>query len=171
MSSTAVSTLNDVEVFRTTARVTGQVLKMNAAEMSQADSLVQPDPGGNCFNWVIGHLACVYNNVLLMLGQEQVVPAERLKRYDRGSKPITNASEALELSELLNICEKALERIDVGLATLTPERLDEKAPVSPTNNPNETVRSLLAIVGFHQAYHAGQLGVLRRIAGKPGAIA
>jgi len=77
----------------------------------------------------------------------------------------------LELSELLNICEKALERIDVGLANLTPERLDEKAPVSPTNNPNETVRSLLAIVGFHQAYHAGQLGVLRRIAGKPGAIA
>ena len=171
MSSTAVSTLNEVEVFRNNARVTGQVLKLNSAEMSQADSLVQPDPGGNCFNWAVGHLACVYNNVLSIVGQDQVVPAERLKRYDRGSKPITNASDALELSELLSICEKALERIDVGLVTLTPEGLDEKAPVSPSNNPNETVRSLLAVVGFHQAYHAGQLGVLRRIAGKPGAIA
>jgi uncharacterized damage-inducible protein DinB len=169
--STAVSTLNDVEVFRNYARVTGQVLKVNLAGLSQADSLVQPTPGGNCLNWVVGHLACVYNNVLSMLGQEQIVPSERLKRYDRGTSALQDPAEALELNELIGICEKALAGIDVGLSALTPERLDEKAPTSPTNNPNETVRSLMTVLGFHQAYHVGQLGILRRIAGKPGAIA
>jgi hypothetical protein len=108
---------------------------------------------------------------LLMLGQEQVVDPERLKRYDRGTPPIQNPADALELSELLTAWDKVLPCIDTGLAALTPEKLDERAPVSPTNNPNETVRSLLAVVGFHQAYHVGQLGILRRIAGKPGAIA
>jgi uncharacterized damage-inducible protein DinB len=34
----------------------------------------------------------------------------------------------------------------------------------------ETVRSLLGTILFHQAYHSGQTGLLRRIAGKPGAI-
>jgi len=41
---------------------------------------------------------------------------------------------------------------------------------SPTGNPNETVRTLLTTIMFHQAYHAGQTAVLRRIAGKEGAI-
>lgn len=36
---------------------------------------------------------------------------------------------------------------------------------------DETMGSLLAAVLFHQAYHAGQLGILRRIAGESVAIA
>ena len=28
----------------------------------------------------------------------------------------------------------------------------------------------VAFLNFHEAYHAGQLGVLRRLAGKPGAL-
>ncbi len=44
-------------------------------------------------------------------------------------------------------------------------------PDGPTGNPEETVGSLLAVVMFHQAYHSGQLGILRRIAGESGAIA
>jgi uncharacterized damage-inducible protein DinB len=169
--STAVSTLNEVEVFRNNARATDQVLKANIAGLTQQDSLIQPSPGGNCLNWVVGHLVCIYNNLLLMLGQDQVEDPEKLKRYDRGTPPIKDSAEALDLNELLAIWDRAQPRIDAGLASLTPERLDEKAPVSPTNNPNETVRSLLGVVGFHQAYHVGQLGILRRIAGKPGAIA
>jgi hypothetical protein len=55
-----------------------------------------------------------------------------------------------------------------GLAT---KKLDEQAPHSPTNDPKETVRSLLASISFHQAYHAGQTGLLGRVVGKPGAIA
>ena len=80
-------------------------------------------------------------------------------------------AEALDFQVLLAAWNDASDRVDAGLAAVTPEALDKPASGSPTNNPNETVRSLLPTVLFHQAYHAGQTGILRRIAGKPGAIA
>jgi uncharacterized damage-inducible protein DinB len=33
-----------------------------------------------------------------------------------------------------------------------------------------TVSEKLAFLQFHEAYHAGQIAILRRMAGKPGAI-
>jgi len=34
-----------------------------------------------------------------------------------------------------------------------------------------TVAEALTILGFHEAYHVGQLGIQRRLIGKDGAIA
>jgi uncharacterized damage-inducible protein DinB len=60
--------------------------------------------------------------------------------------------------------------VDAGLSTLTAEAMGQPAPFSPSGNPDETVGSLVATVIFHQAYHSGQTGVLRRVSGKKGAI-
>ena len=169
MTTAAPATVSEIGIFRQQAGMTLKVVQANVAGITQEESLIQPSPGGNCQNWVVGHLACIYNNVLPMLGQEPV-EAEALKRYDRGTPPIKDAAEALELRDLLAAFEKATERVDAGLAGLAPEALDSKVPDSPSGNPNETVRSLLSTVFFHQAYHAGQTGILRRIAGKEGAI-
>ncbi|MEA2559839.1 MAG: hypothetical protein QOH06_1343 [Acidobacteriota bacterium] len=170
MTTAAASTLSEIEVFRHQAGMILKVVQINVEGISQEESLIQPSPGGNCLNWVVGHLACIYNQALPLLGQEQVMEADALKRYDRGAPPINDAAEALELRNLLATIERATERVDAGLAGLAPEALDSKAPHSPSGNPNETVRSLLSTVFFHQAYHAGQTGILRRIAGKEGAI-
>jgi uncharacterized damage-inducible protein DinB len=63
------------------------------------------------------------------------------------------------------------ERLQAGLASLTPEALEQPMPGPDSNGElTETLRSLLTIILFHQIYHAGQMGVLRRIVGKPGAI-
>ena len=170
MTTAAASTLNEIEVFRHQAGMVLKVVQINADGITQEESLIQPSPGGNCLNWVAGHLACIYNKMLPMLGQEQVMDAEALKRYDRGAPPITDAAEALQLRDLLAAFEKATERVDAGLAGITPEALEQKVADSPSGNPDETVRSLLGTVFFHQAYHAGQTGILRRITGKEGAV-
>ena len=170
MTTAAPATLSEIEVFRHQAGMIQTVVRVNVDGLTQEESLVQPSPGGNCLNWVVGHLACIYNKFLPMVGQEPVMEAEALKRYDRGAPPIRDAAEALELRDLLIAFDKATERVIAGLASLSPEALDRKAPESPSGNPNETVRSLLSTIFFHQAYHAGQTGILRRIAGKEGAI-
>jgi len=171
MSTAAVVTLSEVEAFRNIAGTTQKIVLMNVEGVSQAESLVQPQPAGNCLNWILGHLVCVYNNLLPLVKQTPIVNRDDLKRYDRGTPPLNTPAEATDIGELINLWNKTADRFDAGLASLTPEDLDEKATVSPRNDPNETVRSLLSLITFHQAYHAGQLGVLRRIAGKPGAIA
>ncbi len=66
--------------------------------------------------------------------------------------------------------DEAAERMDAGLPGLMSKTLDAPAPSFPNNDPGETVRSLWALVCFHQAHYAGQTGILRRVAGKAGAI-
>ena len=164
------ATPSEIQIFRQSARIVQTVVKRNFEEFTQAESLLAPGPAGNCANWVLGHLLLTYNRALPVVNQTPVMPEGALARYERGSDGITKGAEALELSELLAAFERASERMDVGLGDLTQEALDAPAPFSPSKNPNETVRSLLTSVFFHQAYHAGQAGILRRVAGKPGAI-
>ncbi|MGB7624939.1 MAG: DinB family protein [Terriglobia bacterium] len=170
MTTTATGTLGEIEIFRNNARTTHTVVRLNVEGLIHEDTLIQPTPGGNCLNWVVGHLVCIYDEVLPMLGQKPVMERGALKRYARGTPPLCDPAEALQLRELVSAWEEASKRFDAGLSGLTSKALDAPAPASPTKNPDETLRSLLALVSFHQAYHAGQTGLLRRIAGKEGAI-
>jgi uncharacterized damage-inducible protein DinB len=169
--TTAVSgTVSEVEVLRHQARATREVVRRNVDGLTQEESLILPAPGGNCLNWVVGHLIRTYEEILPLLGQKPVMEADALKRYARGTPPLRDSAGALDFQDLLTAWNEANDRFDAGLAGLTSEVLDRPAPSSPTGDPNETVRSLLAAIVFHQAYHAGQTGILRRIAGKAGAI-
>ncbi|HMF75842.1 MAG TPA: DinB family protein [Bryobacteraceae bacterium] len=167
---TRVENIAEIESLRRSARIVHHIVRINVEGLTQAESLVQPRPAGNCLNWVVGHLLCVYENVLQMVGQTPVMHQDALKRYDRGSPPIQDPIEAMELSKLMAAWDESSQRIDAGLARLTSQTLDAPAPFSPTDDPNETVRSLLTTIFFHQAYHAGQTGILRRMAGKEGAM-
>lgn len=171
MGTATALNLKEVELFRENAKTVHQIVRRNVEGITQEESLIQPRPAGNCANWVVGHLVNVYDGLLPLLGQKPALGKDALARYGRGTPPLQDPTEAMPLEQLLAAWDKASERFDAGLADLTPEQLDAPAPSSPRNNPNETVRSLLGLVSFHQAYHAGQLGILRRVAGKKGAIA
>jgi hypothetical protein len=162
--------MTSVATLRQQSDITRIVVGLNAEGISHEESLVQPRPGGNCFNWVLGHLVAIYGEALPLVGQQPVRPREELTHYQRGAPPITSAAEAIRIEDLDKWWKESCARFDAGLAALPEERLAERAPFSPSDDPNETVGSLIATVVFHQAYHSGQLGVLRRIAGKPGAI-
>ena len=170
MTTPVSSASAEVEVFRHQARTIHAVVGLQTAGVTHEESLIQPTPAGNCLNWVIGHLLTVYNNALPLLGQDPVVSRDVIEHYQRGALPLEDVTQALPLIKLLDLWTEASKRIDAGLATLPAERLDDPAPFSPSNNPNETVRTLLSTIMFHQAYHAGQTALLRRIVGRPGAI-
>lgn len=169
MVTAAKTEMNEIAILRAQNRNTHWTVRVNTEGLTHEQSLIQPHPGGNCMNWVVGHLVCVYDNILNELSQKDGASTGKFKRYDRGSAPI-QANDAVEFSTLMAALESSVARFDAALEKLTPEQLDAKAPFSPSNNPNETMRSLIGTLVFHQAYHAGQTGVLRRIAGKPGAI-
>ena len=170
MNTSTSQPTHAIAILRRQGRIVQQVLHMNVDGLTQAETLVQPAPAGNCMNWVVGHLLAVYHHVLPVLGQQPVMPEAQLARYDRGSAPLRDSDGALDIGELMTAWDECCKRIDAGLASLTAERMDAPAPMSPTKDPNETIGSLLATISWHQSYHVGQTGILRRLAGKAGAI-
>ena len=170
-TAVAVSSIaGELAIFTRQSQIVQSIIRRNASDLTHDDSVRQPQPAGNCLNWVLGHLVWVYDLLLPALGQEPVFGDGIPAGYQRHSNDQLDRSQALPLAELLAAFDQASSRFQAGLAAATPELLDAAAPVSPSNNPNETMRSLLIAVSFHQAYHAGQTGLLRRMAGKEGAI-
>jgi len=157
------------EVFQYQAGMADYIVRTNSAGIDQASSLVAPHAGGNCANWVLGHLVSTYDQVLPALGQDPVMPEEKVRRYARGTEPIT-PEEATPFPELLEAWSEATERIQAGLADFPETRLTEPVAGSPSGNSGETIQTWLSTVMNHQAYHGGQLAVLRRLIGMAGAI-
>jgi uncharacterized damage-inducible protein DinB len=170
MTRTAATAPAEIELWRSQARMARDVVNANTHGLTHEDSLVEPRPGGNRLNWVLGHLLSVYDGFLPLLQQEPVIGTATLRPYMRGAPPLENPAHAMDFGKLLAAWNQASERVDAGLAGLDPEILDRPVAESPSGNPDETVRSLITTVMFHQAYHAGQTAVLRRIAGREGAI-
>jgi hypothetical protein len=150
--------------------LTSRVLERNVADLSHEESLASPRPGGNCANWIVGHITRQRNSALRMLTGQSPYPKEELSPYDdRDGVPFSRET-ALPFDELLHRFRSMQEPLVNAIGRLTPDALAAKAPWSPSGNPNETMGSLLVSFVFHESYHVGQTGVLRRVAGKPGAI-
>jgi hypothetical protein len=146
------------------------VLERNITGVSHEESLISPEPGGNCLNWVLGHVTRVRNSALGLFGQKPLFPMEEFGAYDdNGGVPFTTKT-ALPFDELKRRFKALQEPMVNGLNGISREAMDRSAPISPTGNPNETVGSLLAALAFHEAYHVGQTGLLRRVVGREGVV-
>lgn len=146
------------------------VLEKNVAGVSHEESLINPQPGGSCLNWVLGHLTRWRNRALGLFGQRPMFPNEEFDAYDdNGGKPF-GPETAIQFDELKRRFKALQEPLVNGLDGMSPQAMDRPAPFSPTGNPNETVGTLLASFAFHEAYHVGQTGILRRIVGREGVL-
>jgi hypothetical protein len=140
-----------------------RVIKMQAAGLTTDDSLRQPPVRGNCINWVLGHIAENRLRVLRALGEDPVAEEGTLIRYASESEPVTASGEGvLALEQLLDTLERAQAGIAAGLARATPEALAREVPVGERAT---TVGRQVFFLYFHEAYHVGQLELLRQLAG------
>ena len=170
MSAMATEHTGGVESIRYQASLVHQIVRRNVEGITHEESLLQPEPAGNCLNWIVGHLVWAYAGALPLVRQTPALEPQRLAQYARGGPPLTDPARAVRFDELLAAWNESSRRMDAGLADFPTDTLGQAAPGSPTGNPNETVGSLLATILFHQAYHTGQTAVLRRLIGREGAI-
>ena len=143
-----------------------RMVEMNLEGMTHEQSLVQPAPDGNCANWILGHLVNVQNGVMLLLDEAPVWESADLARA--GWAPIKGPLGAIDWNVLKDHFFESRERCLAALATVSDASLAEDVP-DPVGGKTSRAR-LLSTLAFHQAYHSGQLGVVRRIAGLPGAV-
>jgi hypothetical protein len=142
-------------------------LELNLEGLDTEDSLVQPRPQGNCANWILGHLVWAQNGVNGILGEAPVWDDPSLDRdWD---EPIRDASEALDWDALRTEMLSSKPRVLAAIGGLSAEELEEGGFTDPFGT-ERTRAGMLAFLAFHQIYHAGQLAVSRRLAGKSGRI-
>ncbi len=137
------------------------IIKRQTAGLTHQDSMKQLPFPGNCMNWNLGHLL-VYRLQYLGLidGASQPDEAE-FALYGAGSEPLTDSDKAISMETLLNRLDAASEQIISVLQNISSEKLAEVYD----EEKNSTVDDRLSFyLVFHEAYHIGQLEILRELA-------
>ena len=143
-----------------------QTAAANLEGLTQEQSLAQPSPGGNCANWILGHLISVQNGVMGILGEKPVWESDQLSRA--GTDPITGPKGAIDWETMKERFLGSRERCLAAISSTTDKGLAQSVP-HPFGGTC-TRAELLTLLAFHQTYHVGQLAISRRIAGLDGAI-
>lgn len=139
----------------------------NLEGITHEESLISPEPGGNNANWILGHMTTVHNGVMRLLGETPVWDNERLsipKFFD----PISDPSSALDWNILRDRFLGSKDRCLAALSRLSDAMLAENLP-DPFGGGTSRA-DLLTRLSYHQAYHVGQLGIIRRVAGLEGKV-
>lgn len=147
---------NDIEIVKVQVFSSYKVITMNIEGITHEESMVFPNGDANCMNWILGHLIYIRNAFLNILGEESVWDNEKFSCYNRGALPLERKEELVSFEELKSYLEKSQEKLEAKLLS--------------TDHFNPETINDIAIFCLHEIYHGGQLGYLRRILGKPGAI-
>ncbi|MBK1897084.1 hypothetical protein [Chryseobacterium paridis] len=147
---------NDIEIIKLQVQSNYQVILLNIDGITHEESMIFPNGDANCMNWILGHLIYIRNAFLNILGEESVWDGEKFSCYNRGEIPLNRKEEFVSFETLksyLNENQEKLEKKINNLEKIDPEQVND-----------------IATLCLHEIYHGGQLGYLRRILGKPGAI-
>ncbi len=144
-------------------------IKRNLEDVSNEESLVRPQ-AGNCLNWVLGHIVVYRGMMMKIVGLTPVFEGEQTATYQRGSHP-DGSEHYLDLATLRGLLFDAQQQLIPSVSAMTDEELAKTVPEEFNRPPLAgSISNALACLNFHESYHAGQIGLLRRIAGKEGAI-
>lgn len=137
-------------------------IKTHTKGFTQADALRQPQPSGNCANWIVGHIAAYRSKVLEHLALDPVFDTAQAARYQANTPPVLGEEPGIAiLDDLLEAIELAQTRIEHGLQHFTPIRAAEMTQIGPWNMTRaEAVLFLMR----HESYHTGQLEFLSELA-------
>ncbi len=119
--------------------------------------------GGNSPHWVLGHLVCSRRLLLRRLGEE--LPEEPWEApFARGATPAGTEGYA-PIEDLLAELSRGSERLAERLTSLSDE---DAAAAWEIGFPDgsQTLEQGVRFLHFHEAYHVGQVGLMRRFHGR-----
>jgi len=146
------------------------VFRENAAGLTHEESLRAPAGGGNCLNWVLGHVLATRHAILKTLGRDGWWPAETVDLYKRGSRTLAGDEPGLVRWEtLVEEFQTSHARVAEAITAASEHDLAQPGGRGP-GGVELDVAHRTAFLQFHEAYHIGQIGLLRRMAGHERAI-
>ncbi len=143
------------------------VVNQNCEGITNEESLIEPKGGAHSFNWVLGHFVRTRNDILDFIWKKPLYEKSKFEIYTPKDFDPKKAVDIQELQRSFNALQSEMKN---GIEAMTVEKLTQQTSMVPGKEPNDTIGSVLATILWHEAYHAGQLGIIRRVVGKPGKI-
>ncbi len=129
-----------------------------------------PAPGINHVAWQVGHLAA--SQVALIhvrcfaKDYDRCAPAGFREKFGKGSSPLADPSAYPGVAEIRAAFDRIqTEAIDL-IAAMSESDLNSPAGAEP-HPLFSTKQGAIATTALHETFHAGQIALLRRLAGKP----
>ena len=144
-----------------------RVIARNIDGMTHADSLAPAAGGANTANWILAHTVNVHNQIMEIIGGPAVWQSADLERA-HFTRQINDEASAIDWNTLVERFNASHQACLTALRALSDEALNETMP-GPSGQ-DTTRAGLLGFLVVHQCYHAGQLGMSRRAAGKKAVI-
>jgi hypothetical protein len=130
-------------------------------QMTHAQSLLAPPWGGNCINWLVGHLISSRMRALTVLNRSAFWSDAQRSPYRSGSPPLTPTTVGvLPLAQLQHDFRHSQILLLDGLAHCQVEDLGQRSGYQDT-----TIGESLAYYHFHEAHHVGQIVYLAPFVG------
>lgn len=139
------------------------IIHTELKDITHSESLVQPNFNANCLNWVLGHILTSRDQCLSLLDLPAVLTPTETKIYNYGSERLTDLTNALDFNDMMEKLDATYAALLAQLKVVQPAGLEKTANLWGKPEP---VGGLLAFFFWHEAYHAGQLNLLRQVAGK-----
>jgi len=120
--------------------------------------LTWPGEDSNHLLWIAGHVVVHRGFVLKVLGSEWTSPWRAL--FVRGTK-LSATDQYPNPEEIQRTWGEVTRSLTDALATASPEILG-KPSLPKTPSFDGTIGGTVAFLSFHESYHLGQMGYLRK---------
>ena len=134
-------------------------VKTCTMQITHQESIQPPIGGGNCVHWIVGHIVVARCNFLMLLDTSSIWDWPTCKLFVPGSVPTAEAANHICFSNLLMDLSRTQDQLLAALSGVAASDL-------AVTKDEETIGEHLAKYAAHEAYHAGQLGILRQGLGK-----
>ena len=136
-------------------------IKNRIEGLTHADSMKQLPFPGNCMNWNIGHIMVYRDEYLGAIDGVSVPDSAEWAIYGQGSEPLTDITKAMPLDTLIERLDASSEHLKTVFQSLSPEKLNELHESWAGKTLDDYLNFYVVV---HEAYHLGQLEILRELA-------
>jgi hypothetical protein len=156
----------EVERWIETLHTNQWIIGKQTEGLSHADTLLSLPFRGNCMNWVLGHIVEHRDWMLRAVDLPTHMAAEEALLYRRGSDPITveNAVGLDRLMAYLSLTKGQITDILDGASADFLKEVPEGRILLESHKGKNRLDRLQGLL-WHEAYHVGQLEILRQLTG------
>lgn len=140
--------------------------------LEEGDWFWTPDAFTTHIAWQVGHLAMSEYGLTLFqqrgrdLAVDKALMSSKFRKlFMRGTTPIADREAYPAPAEIVATLDRVHDQMRQEVPTFDGEQLDQ--PLGPPHAAYATRYGALLFAGDHEMIHSGQIGMLRRLMGKP----